>query len=186
MPVTSAKAPTRSVYDKDKKRRAGQKTDVTGAVMTDEASCAAWLKRLQSRPADFPKARFVSQLESKTTMRGLLLLLACCCMSMPAPARTEGVIVRTTVKPEQGAVLGQHVSVFVDVLLPGEMPRPPQVALGEMPGAQIVRYETQATTMSDTIDGKTYSGQRFESPLCAARRPACDTRGDSDLVGQQR
>ena len=54
------------VYDKDKKDEQGQKTDVTGAVMTDEASRAVWLKRLQSRPADFLKARFVSQLESKT------------------------------------------------------------------------------------------------------------------------
>ncbi|WP_296343644.1 hypothetical protein [Reyranella sp.] len=101
-------------------------------------------------------------------MRALLLLMALL-LPMPALAQTEGVIVRTTVKPEQGAVLGQHVSVFVDVLFPGEMPRPPQVALGEMPGAQIVRYETQATTMSDTIDGKTYTGQRFEFALYARR-----------------
>lgn len=53
------------VYDKDKKDQEGQKTDVTGAVMSDEASRAIWLKRLQSRPADFLKARFVNQLESK-------------------------------------------------------------------------------------------------------------------------
>lgn len=53
------------VYDKDKKNQEGQKTEVTGAVMTDEASRAVWLKRLQSRPADFLKARFVNQLESK-------------------------------------------------------------------------------------------------------------------------
>ena len=53
------------VYDKDKKDQEGQKTEVTSAVMTDEASRAVWLKRLQSRPADFLKARFVNQLESK-------------------------------------------------------------------------------------------------------------------------
>jgi Ca-activated chloride channel family protein len=53
------------VYDKDKKNQEGQKTEVTGAVMTDEASRAVWLKRLQSRPADFLRARFVNQLESK-------------------------------------------------------------------------------------------------------------------------
>lgn len=52
------------VYDKDKKDQEGEKTDVTGAVMSDEASRAIWLKRLQSRPADFLKARFVNQLES--------------------------------------------------------------------------------------------------------------------------
>lgn len=101
-------------------------------------------------------------------MRALLLLMALL-LSTPALAQTEGVIVRTTVKPEQGAVLGQHVRVFVDVLFPGEMPRPPQVALADMPGAQIVRYETQATTISETIDGKDYTGQRFEFALYARR-----------------
>jgi len=53
------------VYDKDKKDQEGQTTDVTGAVMSDEAARAIWLKRLQSRPADFLKARFVNQLGSK-------------------------------------------------------------------------------------------------------------------------
>ncbi len=95
----------------------------------------------------------------------LLILL----LSVPAMAQTEGVVVRTALKPEQGAVLGQHVSVFVDVLFPGEMPWPPRVSLTDMPGAQIVRYETQATTMSDTVDGKTYAGQRFEFALYPRR-----------------
>ena len=33
----------------------------------------------------------------------------------------------------------------VDVMFPGDMPRPPRVSLPEMPGAQILRYETQAS-----------------------------------------
>ena len=101
-------------------------------------------------------------------MRVVLSLLVLL-LSVPAMAQTEGVVVRTTVKPEQGVVLGQHVRVLVDVLFPGEMPRPPRVSLADMSGAQIVRYETQATTMSDTIDGKTYAGQRFEFALYPRR-----------------
>lgn len=54
------------VYDKDKKDQEGQKTEITDTVMSDEASRAVWLKRLQSRPADFLRARFVNQLDSKT------------------------------------------------------------------------------------------------------------------------
>lgn len=77
-------------------------------------------------------------------------------------------IVRTSMKPET-AVLGQHVRVFVDVLFPGEMPRPPRVVLPDMPGAQILRYESQATTMSDRIDGKDHVGQRFEFALYPRR-----------------
>ena len=71
-------------------------------------------------------------------MRALLSLLILL-LSVPAMAQTDGVIVRTAVKPEQGAVLGQHVSVFVDVLFPAEMPWPPRVSLTDMPGAQIVQ-----------------------------------------------
>jgi hypothetical protein len=83
----------------------------------------------------------------------------------PAAAQT----VRTTVKPESGVVLGQHVRVLVDVLFEGDMPRPPRVSLPEMPGAQILRYETQATTMNDRVDGKAYVGQRFEFALYPRR-----------------
>jgi hypothetical protein len=91
------------------------------------------------------------------------------CIPRIAIAQTDNVVVRATIKPESGAVLGQHVRVLVDVLFPGEMPRPPRVSLSDMPGAQIVRYETQATTMNDTIDGKSYLGQRFEFALYARR-----------------
>lgn len=52
------------VYDKDKKNQEGQETQTTGAVMSDAAARAVWLKRLQNRPADFLKARFAAQLES--------------------------------------------------------------------------------------------------------------------------
>ncbi len=95
----------------------------------------------------------------------LMLLLLTVCSIAPASAQT----VRTTVKPESGVVLGQHVRVLVDVLFEGGMPRPPRVSLSEMPGAQILRYETQATTMNERIDGKAYVGQRFEFALYPRR-----------------
>lgn len=95
----------------------------------------------------------------------LMLLLLTVCSIAPASAQT----VRTTVKPESGVVLGQHVRVLVDVLFEGDMPRPPRVSLSEMPGAQILRYETQATTMNERIDGKAYVGQRFEFALYPRR-----------------
>ena len=87
-------------------------------------------------------------------------------LTVAAPAAAQ--VVRTSLKPET-AVLGQPVRVFVDVLFPGEMPRPPRVALPDMPGAQILRYETQATTMNERIDGKDHVGQRFEFALYPRR-----------------
>lgn len=99
----------------------------------------------------------------------LLALLITLLLAWPAAAQTDGVIVRPSIKPQQGAVLGQRVGVFVDVLFPDQMPRPPRVSIPDVPGAQIVRYETQATTINDRVDGRSYVGQRFEFAFYARR-----------------
>lgn len=54
------------VYDKDKKDPSGAETETAGAPMSDEAVRALWLKRVQTRPADFLRARFAYQLEAGT------------------------------------------------------------------------------------------------------------------------
>jgi hypothetical protein len=92
----------------------------------------------------------------------LLLALAFACPSARAQQPNPDVIVRTSLKPESGAVIGQHLALFVDVLFRDGMPRPPRVTIPDLPGAQVFRFETQATTMSDTVDGEGYTGQRFE------------------------
>jgi Ca-activated chloride channel family protein len=56
--------PDEIVYDKDKKNTGGQETETTGAPMSDEAVRALWLKRVQTRPADFLKSRFAYQLQA--------------------------------------------------------------------------------------------------------------------------
>lgn len=54
------------VYDKDAGRPGGQETQVTGAAaMNDEAARALWLKRVQTKPADFLRSRFGYQLEAR-------------------------------------------------------------------------------------------------------------------------
>lgn len=80
----------------------------------------------------------------------------------PTAAPATAPIVRTTLDPKEGAVVGQHISLYVDVLFPDDMPRPPRVAIPDMPGAQVMRFETQGTTIRDTIDGANVVGQRFE------------------------
>jgi hypothetical protein len=93
----------------------------------------------------------------------LLFLLAA-----PAWAQ-QSVVVRTSVKPDKGAVIGQRVALYIDVLFAGEMTRPPRVSVPETAGAQILRFESQATTMSERIGGVSYIGQRFEFALYARR-----------------
>ncbi|MFG1302272.1 tetratricopeptide repeat protein [Xanthobacter sp. V3C-3] len=52
------------VYDKDATQPGSQDTQAAGAqAMNDEAVRALWLKRVQTKPADFLRARFAYQLQ---------------------------------------------------------------------------------------------------------------------------
>jgi hypothetical protein len=125
-----------------------------------------------------------------------LLLLAASAQAQETPSANSpapaGPIVRTTLDPREGAVVGQHMALYVDVLFPGDMPRPPRVAIPDMPGAQVMRFESQATTIRDTIDGTAYVGQRFEFAVFPRRKgplaipPAAITLLDraGDVTGQ--
>lgn len=51
------------VFDRDKKEQGGQDTQ-TVAEMSDSAARALWLQRIEPRPADFLRSRFLYQLQS--------------------------------------------------------------------------------------------------------------------------
>ncbi len=72
----------------------------------------------------------------------------------PAPATAPDLVIRQSIDPATGAVIGQHVALLVDVLFRGAMPRPPRVSLPELAGMQALRFETQGTTMRQTIAGE--------------------------------
>ena len=55
------------IYDKEAKNPEGQETQTDGAPMNDEAVRALWLKRVQTKPADFLRARFAWQLQAQQT-----------------------------------------------------------------------------------------------------------------------
>jgi hypothetical protein len=106
------------------------------------------------------------------------ILFAILLLTIPAPPgqaqQQDGlslpsIVVRETLRPETGAVVGQRVALYVDVLFPDEMPMPPRLAPPEIPGAQVFRFESQATTMSERIDGRDHVGQRFEFAVYARR-----------------
>jgi hypothetical protein len=93
-------------------------------------------------------------------------LWLCFCLAALA---ADPVVVRLTLEPDQNVVIGQRVRLLVDVLFPGEMPYPARVAGPKVSGAQVFRFESQATTISDQIGGVTYAGQRFEFALYPRR-----------------
>ncbi|MCB8821983.1 hypothetical protein [Microvirga rosea] len=85
-----------------------------------------------------------------------LIVAASSALSQPS-----GVIVRTALDPADSAVVGQSVSLYVDVLFPDIMPRPPRVGVSDAPGAQVMRFESQGLTIRETIGQRPYVGQRF-------------------------
>ncbi|MET0743253.1 MAG: hypothetical protein ABWY78_07785 [Microvirga sp.] len=68
---------------------------------------------------------------------------------------------RSTLDPADGVVVGQAVSLYVDVLFADAMPRPPRVRVPDAPGAQVMRFESQGVTIRDSIAGRNHVGQRF-------------------------
>ncbi len=87
----------------------------------------------------------------------------------PPPAKRPDVVVRQSADPATGAVIGQRVALLVDVMFRNPMPRPPRVTLPDVPGLQVFRFETQGTSLRETIAGNVYTGQRFEFALYARR-----------------
>lgn len=104
-----------------------------------------------------------------TALVRFLFALALFTSRLAAQDAAPSIVVRTSFAPVSGAVIGQHVAFYVDVMFREAMPRPPQVTLPDVPGVQAFRFETQGTTMLDTIAGTHYVGQRFEFALYARR-----------------
>jgi hypothetical protein len=133
-------------------------------------------------------------------MKWCLAVLIMLCLCRPIVAQDTAapeVVVRQSVEPASGAVIGQHVTLHVDVLFRGQMPYPPRVRLPDVAGLQVFRFETQATTIQDDVEGESYTGQRFEFALYPRRGGAftippaavtlLDGQGDptGDAQGQQ-
>jgi hypothetical protein len=82
---------------------------------------------------------------------------------LPVQAHAEDpVIVRTAITPDSNIWVGQQVLLQLDILaLDGwaDSNRLPQF---DVPGAYLLRVETQGTRLSETISGGSYSGQRHE------------------------
>ncbi|HXT81141.1 MAG TPA: hypothetical protein VN702_16370 [Acetobacteraceae bacterium] len=76
---------------------------------------------------------------------------------------------KTSLDPSGRVMLGQQVRLLVDVLLPGEMPHPPRVTAPRVDGAQVFRFESQATTISERTDSANYVGQRIEFDIYPRR-----------------
>ncbi len=80
----------------------------------------------------------------------------------------EPIILRASVTPED-AWLGQKVILHFDVLARDGWAQLKKAGDAEVSGAYLLRLESQGTRLSETIDGDTYTGQRYEFMLFAQR-----------------
>jgi hypothetical protein len=80
----------------------------------------------------------------------------------------EAIILRTAVTPEEVWV-GQKALLHVDVLAKNGWAQLKKVGDAEVDGAYLLRLETQGTRLSETIEGDSYTGQRYEFMLFAQR-----------------
>ncbi len=76
------------------------------------------------------------------------------------------VIIRTQVEPSSPWV-GQKVTLTIDVLARDSWATINSFPLLDVPGAHLLRYETQGTRLNENISGVSYSGQRYEVLLFA-------------------
>jgi hypothetical protein len=90
-----------------------------------------------------------------------LLIFAFLLVCAPAQAASPEILVKTRLDPAADIVVGQPVNLFVEVLFPDQMPHPPRVVLADAPGAQILRFETQAVTTRERVGEVNYVGQVF-------------------------
>jgi hypothetical protein len=80
----------------------------------------------------------------------------------------DDVVFRTSVTPED-AWVGQQVLLHVDVLAKDGWAQLKKVTEVEVQGAYMLRLESQGTRLSETIDGDSYAGQRYEFMLFTQR-----------------
>lgn len=103
----------------------------------------------------------------------LVLALLLSGLWMPAPlyaAETEPIIVRAAVgNADEDIWVGQRILLQVDVLARDGWAQIKSARDYEVPGAYVVRLQTQGTRMNEIISGVAYSGQRYELSLFAQK-----------------
>ena len=98
----------------------------------------------------------------------LLIIIYLTLVFAHAAATPEPLILRSSVTPEKPWV-GQKVVMNVDILASDGWAQLKKVSNTEIKGAYLLQLQTQGTRLSETMEGQTYSGQRYEFLLFAQR-----------------
>lgn len=90
-----------------------------------------------------------------------------------SPIHTAGaadeLLIRTHTTPQQ-PWLGQKITLYIDILVAGGWAQVKTFRDTPIEDGYLLRFESQGTRLNETIDGASYSGQRYEF-FFFARRP---------------
>ncbi|MBG7602502.1 MAG: BatD family protein, partial [Gammaproteobacteria bacterium] len=93
----------------------------------------------------------------------MIWCLVCIILLPPLQAHAENpVIVRTAITPDSNIWVGQQVVLQLDILALDGWADSRRLPEFDVPGAYLLRVESQGTRLSETISGGSYSGQRHE------------------------
>ena len=96
----------------------------------------------------------------------LLAWLLCSLVALPAAA--DGLLVRSSINPEQ-AWIGQRVILQIDILAPDAWAKIARFDNIELAGAYVLPLKGEGIRIQETIDGTSYSGQRYELSIYPQR-----------------
>ena len=91
----------------------------------------------------------------------LILALALCGLAGSQVLAADDIVLRAKVAPEDPWV-GQKTVLQVDVLAKDGWAQLKKVGDVNIEGAHLLRLESQGTRLSETIDGESYTGQRYQ------------------------
>ena len=99
----------------------------------------------------------------------ILRLLAWLLCSLAAvPASADGLIARSSINPEQ-AWIGQRVILQIDILAPDAWAKIARFDNIELAGAYVLPLKGEGIRIQETVDGTSYSGQRYELSIYPQR-----------------
>ena len=96
----------------------------------------------------------------------LLTWLLCCSAVFPAAA--DDLLVRSEVLPEE-AWIGQRVILQIDVLAPDAWAKVSRFGNIELSGAYVLPPKGEGMRLQQTVDGTSYTGQRYEISIYPQR-----------------
>ena len=101
-------------------------------------------------------------------MRRVGTLLMLIGLLSPAASAAGNILVRTAVEPAE-AWVGQRVILQIDVLGSDGWAQITRFGEVDLPGAYLIRTESQGTRLQETVDGVAYTGQRYQVSIYPQR-----------------